>query len=394
MNYDTRLDAQALTKGHDADQALDEAPPFPARKAMLAVGVAVVAVAGIWFVTHRDSASSSAAPVNSAPLVTVAVPGQTQIAGTVNVNGALAAKHDMPIGVVGDGGTVVSVLVNPGDWVRKGQVLAIIDRQVQTQQQANSAANVGVAQADARIAQANLDRGLKLVANGFISNADIDKLTAVRDAANARVKVAQAQLGEVQARLRRLTIVAPADGLLLDRALEPGQVVSPGSGVLFRIAEHGEMEMRARLSETDLQQLKLGQEVKVSPVGSAKQFTGKIWQISPVIDPATRQGVARIALAYSPDIRPGGFASAEIRSGTISAPLLPESALQSDNAGNYVFVINGSNKAERRRVKIALVTEKGVAIASGLNGSEKVVLRAGAFLNEGETVDPRLAAKP
>jgi HlyD family secretion protein len=134
--------------------------------------------------------------------------------------------------------------------------------------------------------------------------------------------------------------------------------------------------------------------VKVSPVGSAKQFTGKIWQISPVIDPATRQGVARIALAYSPDIRPGGFASAENRRGTISAPLLPESALQSDNAGNYVFVVNGSNKAERRRVKIALVTEKGVAIASGLNGSEKVVLRAGAFLNEGETVDPRLAAKP
>jgi len=392
MNYDTRLDAKLPLAEANSAYA-EEAPPFPARKAMLAVGAAAVAVVGIWFATHRDSASS-AVPVNPAPLVTVAVPGQTQIAGTVNVNGALAAKHDMPIGVVGDGGTVVSVLVNPGDWVRKGQVLAIIDRQVQTQQQANSAANVGVAQADARIAQANLDRGLKLVANGFISNADIDKLTAVRDAANARVKVAQAQLGEVQARLRRLTIVSPADGLLLDRTLEPGQVVSPGSGVLFRIAEHGDMEMRARLSETDLQQLKLGQEVKVSPVGSAKQFTGKIWQISPVIDPATRQGVARIALAYSPDIRPGGFASAEIRSGTISAPLLPESALQSDNAGNYVYVINGSNKAERRRVKIALVTEKGVAVASGLNGSEKVVLRAGAFLNEGETVDPRLAAKP
>jgi multidrug resistance efflux pump len=85
-----------------------------------------------------------------------------------------------------------------------------------------------VAEADARMAQANLDRALKLVSAGFISNADIDKLTAVRDAADARVRVAQAQLGETAARIRRLNIVAPADGLVLDRMVEPGQVVSPG----------------------------------------------------------------------------------------------------------------------------------------------------------------------
>jgi len=188
--------------------------------------------------------------------------------------------------------------------------------------------------------------------------------------------------------------VAPADGLVLDRAVEPGQVVSPGSGILFRIAEHGDMELKARLAESDLQQLALGQDVQVTPVGSTKVFTGKIWQVSPIIDPVTRQGTARIALPYAPDIRPGGFASAEIRSGTVTAPLLPESSLQADNQGSYVYIIGKDNKAERRRVKIAMVTDKGVAIASGLSGHERVVLRAGAFLSEGETVDPRFAAKP
>ena len=394
LSYDTRLDAHNPGEPITASgEVVSEEPqPFPRRKALIAAGAVAALIGGVWFATH--SRGDGAATGNQAPLVTIAVPGQTSVAGTINATGALAAKHDMPVGVVGDGGTVMRVLVYPGDWVKQGQLLAVIDRQVQAQQQASSGANIGVAQADARIAQANLDRGLKLVASGFISNADIDKLTAVRDAALARVRVAQAQYGEIQARIRRLDILAPADGLVLDRAIEPGQVVSPGSGVLFRIAEHGDMELKARLAESDLQQLALGQEVKVTPVGSTKQFTGKVWQISPIIDPATRQGTARIALPYAPDIRPGGFASADIRSGSVMAPLLPESALQADAQGNYVYIVGKDNKAERRRVKIAMVTDKGVAIANGLSGHERVVLRAGAFLSEGETVDPRFAPKP
>ena len=392
MNYDARIDSDSAASAAAPDElAREEQPPFPRRKALIASAAAVVVIGGIWFINHRGG--DDAATTNQAPIVSVAVPGVTSIVGTINVTGTLAAKHDMPIGVVGDGGNVVRVLVNAGDWVKKGQLLAIIDRQVQAQQQANSGAQVGVAQADARIAQANLDRGMKLVANGFISNADIDRLTAVRDAANARVRVAQAQLGEVQTRIRRLDIVAPADGLVLDRAVEPGQVVSPGSGSLFRIADKGEMEMKARLSESDLQKLALGQPVAVTPVGTDKSYTGKVWQISPIIDPVTRQGTARIALAYTPDIRPGGFASAEIHSGTVSAPLLPESALQADNQGSYVYVVGAGSKAERRRVKIAMVTDRGVAIGQGLTGHEQVVLRAGGFLSEGETVQPRFAAK-
>lgn len=97
-----------------------------------------------------------------------------------------------------------------------------------------------------------------------------------------------------------------------------------------------------------------------------------------------------MAVPFGPDIRPGGFANAVIVSGSVLAPMLPESALQADAQGSYVYVVDQNNKALRRRVKVAMVTDAGVAIAQGLNGNEKVVLRAGAFLSEGETVQPRL----
>jgi len=226
-----------------------------------------------------------------------------------------------------------------------------------------------------------------------LSKADVDRLRASRDAAVAQVRVAGAQAGVLSAQLRRLNVVAPAAGLVLERRVEPGQVVSAGSGVLFRLAQGGEMELKAQLSETDLAKIGPGYTAAVVPVGTDRSFNGQIWQLSPIIDPASRQGTARIALAYAPELRPGGFATATIKAGTIVAPMLPESAILSDNKGNYVYVVDKDNKARRRPVKTGLVTEQGVAVVEGLDGSERVVLRAGGFLQPDETVQPR-AIKP
>ena len=194
--------------------------------------------------------------------------------------------------------------------------------------------------------------------------------------------------------MRRLNIVAPAAGLVLEREVEPGQVVGSGSGVLFRLAKGGEMEMLARLTETDLAAVSPGISAQVTPVGSTKAFTGQVWQVSPVIDPQTRQGHVRIALAYAPELRPGGFASAEIIAGTIFAPMLPESALLSDNSGSYVFIVGKDDKVVRRNIKTGAITDSGVVVVEGLSGSERVVQRAGAFLSAGETVKPRSVAAP
>ena len=398
MNYETSIRVQDDAYGAEADSGAR-------RRRAIIVGVLVLAIAAaIAFVMFRrgadDAAPGAAAAENGkagkaqVPSVTVIIPGREQVSRALSATGVIAARREMPVGVVGEGGQVTRVMVEPGQWVGDGQVLAVIERSVQSQQAASLAAQVAVAEADARLAQQELERAQTLVSRGFISKADVDRRTATRDAQRARVRVAQAQLREAQARTGRLDIRAPAAGLVLTRDIEPGQVVSPGSGVLFRIAQGGQLELRAQVSEADLQNLRAGATATVTPVGSPRSFTGQVWQVSPVIDATSRQGTARIALGYDPALRPGGFAQANIVTGSADAPVLPESAVLSDAQGNFVYIVDANNKIVRRPVRTGQVSAVGIAIAEGLAGNERVVQAAGAFVNPGQTVQPERAPAP
>lgn len=362
------------------------------------IGAAIVALIAL-VIALTMGGGEEAAPAGAAqgrggqvPTVTVIVPGRTQVARTVTASGALAARREQPVGIAGEGGMVTRVLVDAGNWVRQGQVLASVDRSVQTQEAAQLAANIQVARADSQLAQNELDRAQSLVARGFVSKADVDRRRAARDAAAARVRVAQAQLGASRARVGRLDIRAPTAGLVLARSVEAGQIVGAGSGALFRLAAGGEMEMRARLSQQDLAFVRAGMPASVTPIGSESTVSGSVWQVSPVIDPQSRQGEVRISIPYSQGTRPGGFAEAKIGTGGTTAPLLPQSAVLSDAKGNYVYVINGKNEIERRDVRVGTVNDEGVTIAEGLGGQEAVVVSAGPFLNPGQKVNPKRQA--
>ena len=385
MNYETQVAGEAPAHIFGEE-------PRSSKRRMLTIGavIAIILIAVAAWISMHGKTEDAAAPVEEAPVVTVLVPGQSVVARTISGTGSLAARVEMPVGVVGEGGQVTRVLVQPGDWVRAGQVLAVIERSVQTEQVRSLAAQVEVNRADAKLAQAQLDRAQALVKRGFISRADIDQRTATRDAANARVNVAVAQLAEQRARTGRLDIRAPAAGLVLTRDVEPGQIVGSSSGVLFRMAKGGEMELLAQLSEGDLVSLRPGNSASVTPVGSQTEFAGRVWQVSPVIDPQTRQGIARIAIPYNKEIRPGGFAAAKIVSGTATAPLLPESAVQTDAKGHFVYIINGRNETERRQVEVGPVSPNGVPVTRGLNGGERIVVSAGAFLRPGQKVRPQI----
>lgn len=398
MNYEARM------FGRDEQLAIaGEGEVRSRRRWWWIIGglVALAVLAGAWFAFasgKEDGAKTAAKGAGGAggaqlPVVTVAAPGRQAIDRLITGTGSLAARREMPVGVAGEGGEVTRVLVEPGDWVAAGQVLATVDRSVQAQTAQSQAANIRVAQADLGIAQAELDRAKQLVARGFVSKADIDRKTATRDAAAARVRVAQAQHSETAARNRRLDIRAPAAGLVLTRAVEPGQIVSAGSGTLFRVAQGGQFEMRVQLSEADLQRVPVGARVEVTPVGTSENFAGQVWQVSPVIDPQSRQGMARVALSYNKALRPGGFAAARIHSGTSSSVILPQSAIQSDAQGNYVYALNAKDEAVRTPVVTGEVSDAGVSIAQGLSGTERVVLTAGAFLNPGQKVKPTLLKK-
>jgi len=368
------------------------------RWVIIGVVVALVAIAAVLFMVvssgkdKKAAADAAAASGGQVPTVTVIVPGRSQVAGMITASGPLAAKRDQPVGIAGSGGRIVRVLVDAGSWVRSGQVLAVVDRSVQAQQAAQLAAQVQAAKADAALAQSNYDRAVALKDRGFVSKAEIDSKRATRDAAFAQVKVAQAQLAGTRAEIGRLNITAPTAGLIMARNVEIGQIVSPASGALFRLAEGGQMEMQAQLAQQDLAQVHIGMPATVTPVGSDRSFSGSVWQVAPMIDAQSRLGSVRIAVPYEAAMRPGGFAEARISGGTTAAPLLPQSAVLSDDRGNYVYVINAKNEVERRDIKIGTVGDNGVTIAAGLSGNEAVVLSAGPFLNPGQKVKPKRQA--
>ena len=384
MNMESGIDPASYLE-------LDEASSRRKRMLIILAIAAVVALGLLWAWTHKKAPVVATDP---APNVSVIVPGRHSITTQIPAVGNIGARRDMPVGVAGEGGIVRSVLVEPGTWVKAGQILAVVDRSVQVQQANALAASIAQARADAELAKSNLQRAKALVSNGFVSKADIDAKQSALDGANARVAVAVAQLKQQQAQIGRLDIRAPTAGLVLTRSVEAGQIVSPGSGALFRIASEGKMELQARLAEGDLQRVHIGSPATVTPVGTTLKIPGRVWQESPVIDPNTRQGTVRIELPYSPALRPGGFAAAEIGGGVGDVPLLPESAVQSDSKGNFVYLIGPDNKVVRRDVKIGDVDDRGVTILSGLSGTEHVVAAAGAFLNPGDKVKPDLQASP
>ncbi len=377
--------------GQEERLALPGEPAPTGRGRKIIIGLVIVLVLALvtWAMFGRKKDDPAAGQkTEQMPTVTVVVPGRKTVDRTLSATGTLAARREMPVGVAGEGGMITRVLVEPGQWVNAGQVLATVDRSVQTQTAQSLAAQVAVARSDQSIAQAELDRAQQLVDRGFISKADLQRKAATRDAAAARVQVAAASLREANARTGRLDIRAPAAGLVLTRQVEPGQIVSSGSGVLFRMAQGGQLEMRAQLAEADLATLHPGARAQVTPVGSDRSFSGEVWQVSPIIDAQTRQGIARIALRYDPALRPGGFAAATIVGGAAVAPLLPDAALQSDEKGSFVYVVGPDNKVVRRNIKIGQVSDAGVTILSGLDGTERVVRSAGGFLAPGQKVKP------
>ncbi|HVP34621.1 MAG TPA: efflux RND transporter periplasmic adaptor subunit [Steroidobacteraceae bacterium] len=320
------------------------------------------------------------------PLVTVMTAPVKEVTASVSFTGAIAARYDMPIANEGDTARVVAVYVEPGDHVKKGQLLARLDDSVLVPQVNRLAAALEQARAQAELSAAEYKRALGVQAAGALSAEDIEKrrATSVTDAAS--VKVAAAQLAEAEARLARTRIVAPFAGTVLTRSAEVGQIANPGGVALFRVASGGEVEMRGQIAEQDLAQVKIDQPATVYVTGLSRPFEGKVRLLGAIIDPMTRLGDIRITLTPDPALRPGAFARAEVTIAKARRPVLPKTAVFSDGEGSYVFVVDAQGHATRRPVRVAETSEAGVAIASGLTESDRVVKTAGGFLREGEAV--------
>ena len=348
-------------------------------------GAVLVAAAVVWMLVRPDAgAPTSDKDTAVPPLVTVVVPALGAVESKVSLTGLISARNDMPIGNEGDAGRISEVLVEAGDRVRKGQVLARLNPITAQSQLDSAAASLDEVLANAAVAQSEWARAQQ--GEDIFSKEENERRRTTALTAQAKVKAAQAQLRDARNKLAQTMILAPTDGIVLTRSAEVGQIAVPGSTVLFHLARDAEIEMRGQVAEQDVPRLALGQTATVRLDGAAKSFTGTIWQIGAVIDAGTRQGTVRIVLPADQSLRPGSFARADIEVGSTTGVLLPQTAVLSDERGNYVLVVGDDNKLERRAVTVGGARSEGLLVSQGLNGRERVVAIAGAFLRTGETV--------
>jgi HlyD family secretion protein len=370
------------------------AAPFAGRRNLwvtIAIGTALVALV-VLLAMRLTHALGVKALVNKVPIPTVSVTevGVSTLPTTVSIIGTIAARYDMPIGVEGDAGRVAAIYVEAGDHVKRGQVLARLNVSVLEPQVANLEAALEQARAEAELADAEYRRAQAVGASGALSAEETQRRKSAGLTAAAKVKVAAAQLAEAQARLARAAVRAPADGIILTRNVEVGQTATPGGEALFRLSEGGEVELRGQVAEQDLPQLMVGQSVNVRLTGTTRVYEGHVRLLGAVIDPQTRMGMVRVALTPDPNLRPGAFARADVTVSNANRAVLPQTAVLTDDKGSYVLIVNAQHKVERRAVRVSGIVQNGVTIAEGVSSKEQVVATAGAFLQEGELVNPVL----
>jgi len=370
------------------------AAPFAGRRNLwvtIAIGTAVVAVVVLLAMrlTHALAVKTLA---NKVPIPTVSVTevGVSTLPTTVSIIGTIAARYDMPIGVEGEAGRVAAIYVEAGDHVKRGQVLARLNVSVLEPQVANLEAALEQARAEADLAEAEYRRAQAVGASGALSAEETQRRKSATLTAAAKVKVAAAQLAEAQARLARAAVRAPADGIILTRNVEVGQTATPGGEALFRLSEGGEVELRGQVAEQDLPLLKVGQSVNVRLTGITRVYEGHVRLLGAVIDPQTRLGMVRVSLVPDPNLRPGAFARADVTVSSADRAVLPQTAVLTDDKGSYVLIVNVQHKVERRAVRVSGIVQNGVTISDGVSSKDQVVATAGAFLQEGELVNPVL----
>ncbi len=380
------MDGQESVITEQRLSALRQGMPVRGR---FAIGIVVAALVIGAMLAVRSVNAPAVVPATDPPLpiVSISVPGTEPVVRAVTFTGTIAARHDISIGSDGETGRIAAVLVDVGDRVEQGQVLARLDASTLRPEVERLGAALEQARAEAELAEAEYGRAAGVFSSaGALSKEEVERRRSSSVTAAARVKVAAAQLAEGQARLARTEIRAPAAGIVLARAAEVGQIAGPGNGVLFRLAEGGEVELRGQISEQDMPHLRIGQPATARLTGIDSAFEGSVRLLGAMIDPETRLGEVRVALKSDPNLRPGAFARGEVMVGTEPRPVVPQTAVLSDAQGTYVVIVGPDDRVARRAVKVGGTTAHGVAIVEGLKGDERVVTTAGAFLREGERV--------
>ncbi|MFV0410245.1 MAG: efflux RND transporter periplasmic adaptor subunit [Paracoccus sp. (in: a-proteobacteria)] len=358
------------------------------------------------------TAAGKIAPVAQA--ATVVAAAVTPIETRVPVSGSLIARQQAQVYPRVSGFEVTEILVEAGDEVAAGQVLARLSDETlkvqYTQAEAEAQrAGAAVGQAKSQIGSTEaslaqsvsaLERARRLQRSGTATQAALDAAVsneAVARAASASALDGLAVASAAQAtadaardiarlNLDRTDIVAPVAGVVISRNAEIGVLGSAGGDPMFVIAADGKMEWQAEVIETDLEKLSLG-DAALASVAGVGEVRGEVRLLPAAIEPGTRLGWLRISLAADARLKPGLFASGWIITDRYDGISVPLEAVMVADEGDVVQVVK-DGIVETRPVQAGAIWEGRREILSGLAAGEIVIARAGAFFRDGDRVVP------
>ncbi len=302
----------------------------------------------------------------------------------MTVMGTVVAWEEMPVGAEVGGLAITQVMVDEGDAVKRGQVLARLNDTVLRAQLVQQEANIAAAKAQFAEAQSNLRRAEELLPKGHISGQTADARRAAAGTAQAQLTVAEAARDETLARLAQTRITAPDDGYVSARSAVIGQIVNSGDQ-LFRIVRDGRLELDAEISETALSALAPGLTVQVSAEG-IPPAAATVRAVAPSVDVKSRLGLAHIALPPNAGFRPGMFAQASISLHDSAALMVPGSSVVFRDGAAGVFVAAKGNTVSFRKVDTGERYGEWVEIRGGVAAGDQVALKGAGFLEDGDQV--------
>ena len=351
--------------------------------------------------------SSGRSPLANAPEVVkdlrVATAQQTAVPDWVEAVGTVRATQTAEIASQ-IAGNVVEVRVHEGDRVRASQVLAVIDdaspraavdQAIAAQESAEQA--LGAAETEYALAASTLERYQQLYEKKEISGQQIDQMrararaaAAQRDLATAEVSRAKAGLAEAQVSLGHARVEAPFAGLVAQRQVDPGTFASVGTPLLT-LEDISRYRLEALLNETDMHSIRIGSEATavIDALGTA-ELSGRVAQIVPSADAASRSFLVKIDLPPDTRLRSGLFGRARFSPGTRTALTIPTSAVVERGQMQAVFVLDASDIATLRYVTTGKGLGQRIEILSGLETGERVV----AAPNERELAGKHIEAGP
>ena len=312
----------------------------------------------------------------------------------LTANGNIAAWQEASVGAEIGGLRLAEVLVNVGDTVQRGQVLARFATDAVQADLAQARAVVAEASASAQEATANADRVRALLNTGVFSGQQSSQYLTAEQTAKARVESAKAVMAAQLLRLHNTEVRASDSGLISARLATVGAVVGAGSE-LFKLIRQGRLEWRAEVGANDLYRLPVGAAVSVA-AASGSLVTGRVRTVAPTVDPQTRSGLVYVDLPSGPSrqagLKAGMFASGEFELGSSPALTVPQQAVVVRDGFSYVFRLNADQRVSQLKVQTGRRVGERVELLDGVGAESSLVASGAGFLNDGDLVKVAPAA--